>query len=108
MTDYNKLTVANLRQLLKDRSIPSTGLTRKAQIVAKLEEADMEEKKEVSAVEQGAANTADQKEEAAAKPVNGGAEQEPTESATEATTTTKEVEATVAQGPAQDKGEMKP
>ncbi|OCL10379.1 hypothetical protein AOQ84DRAFT_387556 [Glonium stellatum] len=40
MTDYNKLTVANLRQLLKDRQIPSTGLTRKAQIIEKLEEAD--------------------------------------------------------------------
>lgn len=40
MTDYNKQTVAQLRQLLKDRAIPSTGLTRKAQIVEKLEEAD--------------------------------------------------------------------
>lgn len=40
MTDYNKLTVANLRQLLKDRGIPSTGLTRKAQIIEKLEEDD--------------------------------------------------------------------
>src|SRR3954468_3038224 len=40
MADYNKLTVANLRQLLKDRHIPSTGLTRKAQIIEKLEEAD--------------------------------------------------------------------
>jgi hypothetical protein len=42
MTDYNKLTVANLRQLLKDRGIPSTGLTRKAQIIEKLEEHDTE------------------------------------------------------------------
>ncbi|ORY15137.1 hypothetical protein BCR34DRAFT_598615 [Clohesyomyces aquaticus] len=40
MTDYNKLTVANLRQLLKDRHIPSTGLTRKAQIIEKLQEQD--------------------------------------------------------------------
>jgi len=40
MADYNKLTVANLRQLLKDRHIPSTGLTRKAQIIEKLGEAD--------------------------------------------------------------------
>lgn len=40
MADYNKQTVAQLRQMLKDRSIPSTGLTRKAQIVEKLEEAD--------------------------------------------------------------------
>jgi hypothetical protein len=40
MPDYSKQTVAQLRQLLKDRSIPSTGLTRKAQIIEKLEEAD--------------------------------------------------------------------
>ena len=40
MADYNKQTVAQLRQLLKDRGIPSTGLARKAQIVEKLEEAD--------------------------------------------------------------------
>jgi hypothetical protein len=42
MADYSKQTVAQLRQLLKDRSIPSTGLTRKAQIIEKLEEADNE------------------------------------------------------------------
>jgi hypothetical protein len=40
MTHYSQQTVAQLRQLLKDRSIPSTGLTRKAQIIEKLEEAD--------------------------------------------------------------------
>ncbi|KAI4956286.1 hypothetical protein J4E91_000497 [Alternaria rosae] len=40
MTDYSKQTVAQLRQVLKDRSIPSTGLTRKAQIIEKLQEAD--------------------------------------------------------------------
>ncbi|KAF2836789.1 hypothetical protein M501DRAFT_1018670 [Patellaria atrata CBS 101060] len=40
MTDYSKSTVAQLRQLLKDRSIPSTGLTRKQQIIDKLEEVD--------------------------------------------------------------------
>ncbi|KAF2638572.1 hypothetical protein P280DRAFT_471174 [Massarina eburnea CBS 473.64] len=40
MSDYNKQTVAVLRQLLKDRAIASTGLTRKAQIVEKLEEWD--------------------------------------------------------------------
>jgi len=43
MTDYSKQTVANLRQLLKDRGIPSTGLTRKAQIIEKLEEWDKKE-----------------------------------------------------------------
>ncbi|KAF2144181.1 uncharacterized protein K452DRAFT_357090 [Aplosporella prunicola CBS 121167] len=40
MTDYNKLTVANLRGLLKERGIPSTGLTRKQQIIERLEEED--------------------------------------------------------------------
>jgi hypothetical protein len=40
MTDYGRSTVASLRQLLKDRGIPSTGLTRKIQIVEKLEEWD--------------------------------------------------------------------
>jgi hypothetical protein len=40
MAEYEKMTVANLRVLLKDRGIPGTGLTRKAQIVAKLQEAD--------------------------------------------------------------------
>lgn len=40
MADYAKQTVANLRQLLKDRGIPSTGLTRKVQIIEKLEEWD--------------------------------------------------------------------
>jgi hypothetical protein len=38
--DYTKLTVAQLRNLLKERHIPSTGLQRKTQIVEKLEEAD--------------------------------------------------------------------
>ena len=42
MADYNKQTVAQLRQILKDRGIPSTGLTRKAQIIEKLEEVDAE------------------------------------------------------------------
>jgi hypothetical protein len=40
MAEYEKMTVANLRVLLKDRGIPGTGLTRKAQIVAKLQEVD--------------------------------------------------------------------
>jgi hypothetical protein len=43
MAQYNKQTVAQLRQVLKERGIPSTGLTRKAQIVEKLEEADTAE-----------------------------------------------------------------
>jgi hypothetical protein len=42
MTDYSKDTVAKLRQVLKDRNIPSTGLTRKAQIIEKLEEWDVQ------------------------------------------------------------------
>ncbi|OAL48272.1 hypothetical protein IQ07DRAFT_681693 [Pyrenochaeta sp. DS3sAY3a] len=40
MADYSKQTVAQLRQLLKDRGIPSTGLQRKAQIIEKLQEDD--------------------------------------------------------------------
>ncbi|KAF2235688.1 hypothetical protein EV356DRAFT_499287 [Viridothelium virens] len=40
MTDYNKFTVANLKGILKERSIPSTGLTRKQQIIDKLLEHD--------------------------------------------------------------------
>lgn len=40
MAEYGKQTVAQLRQLLKDRGIPSTGLQRKAQIIEKLEEVD--------------------------------------------------------------------
>lgn len=40
MTDYNKETVAKLRQVLKDRDIPMKGLTRKAQMIEKLEEWD--------------------------------------------------------------------
>ena len=40
MTDYEKLKVIELRALLKDRNIPSTGLTRKAQLIDKLREAD--------------------------------------------------------------------
>ncbi|KAF4301735.1 DNA-binding SAP [Botryosphaeria dothidea] len=40
MTDYSKQTVAQLRQILKERGIPSTGLTRKQQIVERLQEHD--------------------------------------------------------------------
>ncbi|KAF2751311.1 hypothetical protein M011DRAFT_464038 [Sporormia fimetaria CBS 119925] len=40
MTDYEKMKVTDLRSLLKERGIPSTGLTRKAQIIEKLEEHD--------------------------------------------------------------------
>ena len=40
MTEYSKLTVANLKIILKDRAIPSTGLTRKQQIIDKLLEHD--------------------------------------------------------------------
>jgi hypothetical protein len=56
MTDYNKQTVAQLRQLLKDRGIPSTGLTRKAQIVEKLEEADQSAQTDAPAQEEEQAN----------------------------------------------------
>ena len=38
MSEYEKETVVELRQELKQREIPSTGLTRKQQIIEKLEE----------------------------------------------------------------------
>ncbi|OBW64789.1 MAG: Adenine nucleotide alpha hydrolases-like protein [Aureobasidium pullulans] len=44
MADYEEKTVAVLRQELKERGIPSTGLTRKAQIIEKLEEDDERKK----------------------------------------------------------------
>jgi hypothetical protein len=40
--EYEKLKVPDLKKLLKDRSIPSTGLTRKAQYIEKLREWDQE------------------------------------------------------------------
>ena len=40
MTDYNKLKVTELKELLKERGIPSTGLSRKNQIVEALEAND--------------------------------------------------------------------
>ena len=40
MTDYNKLKVTELKELLKERGIPSTGLSRKNQIVEALEAHD--------------------------------------------------------------------
>ena len=40
MTDYNKFKVPELKELLKERGIPLTGLTRKAQMIEKLEETD--------------------------------------------------------------------
>jgi len=49
MTAYSDQTVANLRQLLKERGIPSTGLTRKAQIVERLEEWDQTNNEESEA-----------------------------------------------------------
>lgn len=70
MADYGKQTVAQLRQLLKDRGIPSTGLTRKAQIVEKLEEKDAEG--EIAQVEDEDAPEPDaQGEEEDAKDVDG-------------------------------------
>ncbi|KAI7543578.1 hypothetical protein KC331_g7321, partial [Hortaea werneckii] len=39
-TDYSKLKVTELKDLLKERGIPSTGLTRKQQMVDALEEED--------------------------------------------------------------------
>ncbi|KAK8164986.1 hypothetical protein BKA80DRAFT_301155 [Phyllosticta citrichinensis] len=42
MTDYSKLTVNNLKALLKTRSIALTGLTRKALLIERLERDDAE------------------------------------------------------------------
>ena len=42
MADYAQLKVTELRELLKDRGIPSTGLTRKQQIIDALEAHDAE------------------------------------------------------------------
>lgn len=42
MTDYSKLKVAELKDLLKERGIPPTGLTRKQQLIDALEEDDNE------------------------------------------------------------------
>ena len=39
-TDYEKLTVAKLREVFKERGIPATGLTRKQQLIDKLNEED--------------------------------------------------------------------
>lgn len=38
--DYEKLTVVRLREIFKERGIPATGLTRKAQLIEKLREVD--------------------------------------------------------------------
>jgi hypothetical protein len=40
MTDYNRLKVTELKELLKERGIPSTGLSRKNQIIEALEAND--------------------------------------------------------------------
>jgi hypothetical protein len=50
--EYEKLTVANLRSILKERGIASTGLTRKAQIIEKLREVDAEAEKSAAPVEE--------------------------------------------------------
>ncbi|KAF1812487.1 hypothetical protein P152DRAFT_341121 [Eremomyces bilateralis CBS 781.70] len=42
MSGYAKLTVVNLRAVLKDRGIPATGLTRKQQFIDRLEQDDRE------------------------------------------------------------------
>ena len=41
MSDYNKLKVTELKELLKERGIPSTGLSKKAQIIEALETSDV-------------------------------------------------------------------
>lgn len=45
MTDYNKFTVIQIREQLKERGIAATGLTRKQQLIDRLLEADKAEAK---------------------------------------------------------------
>ena len=42
MAEYEKLTVAKLREVFKERGIPATGLTKKQQLIDKLHEVDAE------------------------------------------------------------------
>ncbi|KAH7065396.1 hypothetical protein B0J12DRAFT_640215 [Macrophomina phaseolina] len=65
MADYSKQTVAQLRQVLKERGIPSTGLTRKQQIIEKLQEHDATADAEA---EDASADTAPVTEEPEAAP----------------------------------------
>jgi hypothetical protein len=65
MSDYSRETVAKLRQVLKDRNIPSTGLTRKAQIIEKLEEWDAQNAAEEEPEDAPAAAQAEEEAEAA-------------------------------------------
>jgi hypothetical protein len=83
MTDYNKLTVANLRQVLKERGIPSTGLTRKAQIIEKLEEADKVETAAASSAEPAQSTSVESQED------NGGGNAEKAADVTETTAPTE-------------------
>lgn len=61
MTIYSKETVATLRNILKERGIPSTGLTRKQQIIERLEQDDVE-KTQGSGLEQLTALDEEQQE----------------------------------------------
>ncbi|KAF2735976.1 hypothetical protein EJ04DRAFT_490792 [Polyplosphaeria fusca] len=62
---YEKQTVANLRKLLKERGIPSTGLTKKQQIIDKLVEQDLANEEAAEASE-----TADAPSESQPEPDN--------------------------------------
>ena len=75
MTDYNKQTVAQLRALLKERGIPSTGLQRKAQIIEKLQEADSASA-EAPAAPETSSHVADAPAAAAEKAEQEGGEEE--------------------------------
>ena len=57
--DYSKLKVTELRDLLKERGIPSTGLSRKQQIVEALEKWDGEQGGDVEAAADGQAEAVD-------------------------------------------------
>ena len=61
-TDYERFTVVRLREIFKERGIPATGLSRKAQLIERLREVD----KESSGADQDALVENDEKGKAAA------------------------------------------
>ncbi|PSN73947.1 hypothetical protein BS50DRAFT_481117 [Corynespora cassiicola Philippines] len=104
MADYSKQTVAKLRETLKERSIPSTGLTRKAQIIEKLEAWDIannesEEAEEPAPEAQPDGDKDEEAEVANDAPTDAPAEETPAVAASEPTPPAAASEPTPAQEP---------
>lgn len=76
MTDYNKLKVADLRNILKERGIPSTGLSRKQQIVDALESHDATQAQDATETE---GDVAESNASAAVASGSGEVEEQPAE-----------------------------